>query len=243
MAKPKPPTNFKGLQWPELIQGTLIKRYKRFLADVELNDGTIVTAHCPNTGSMAGCSKPGRPVYLSSHNNPKRKLKYTWELIKMPTSLVGVNTLVPNRLVVESIKAGVVPELSGYDSVDREVKINEHTRLDFVLTSHGKKSCYGEIKNCTLVNDGVAAFPDAVTARGLKHINELEALVESGHRCVMFYFIQRMDARVFNPADHIDPEYGKGLRRAVRNGVEMLAYDVQIDLKGIRLNQRIPCQL
>ena len=243
MAKPKSSNEYKGLVWPELIPGKLIKRYKRFLADVELNDGTIVTAHCPNTGSMAECSQPGQPVYLSTHNNPRRKLKYTWELIKMPTSLVGVNTLVPNRLVVESIKAGVIPDLTGYDNVDREVKINDHTRLDFVLTHHGAKSCYGEIKNCTLVNNGVAAFPDAVTARGLKHINELEALVESGHRCVMFYFIQRMDARVFKPADHIDPEYGKGLRRAVRRGVEVLAYDVHIDLEGIRLNSRIPCEL
>ena len=243
MAKPKPPTTFKGLVWPELIPGILIRRYKRFLADVELKDGTIVTAHCPNTGSMAGCSQPGQPVYLSTHNNPKRKLKYTWELIKMPTSLVGVNTLVPNRLVVESIRAGVVPELSGYESVDQEVKINDHTRLDFMLTGYRGKRCYGEIKNCTLVNDGVAAFPDAVTARGLKHIAELEALAESGHRCVMFYFIQRMDARVFKPADHIDPEYGKGLRRALRSGVEILAYDVTIDLDGIRLNRRIPYEL
>ena len=225
MAISKHTNKFNGLQWPSLIPGKLIRRYKRFLADVELKDGTITTAHCPNTGSMSGCSQPGRPVYLSTHNNPRRKLKYTWELIKMPTSLVGVNTLVPNRLVVESIKAGVVPELAGYERVDSEVKINDHTRLDFVLTNNGRKNCYGEIKNCTMVNDGVAAFPDAVTARGLKHINELEALVESGHRCVMFYFIQRMDASVFSPADHIDPEYGKGLRRAVRSGVEILAYD------------------
>ena len=243
MAKSEVSNAYDGLAWPQLVQGTLIRRYKRFLADVELKDGNIVTAHCPNTGSMAGCSEPGRPVYLSSHDNPKRKLKYTWELIKMPTSLVGVNTLVPNRLVVESIRAGVVPELSGYESVDREVKINDHTRLDFMLTGHGGKRCYGEIKNCTLVDDGVAAFPDAVTARGLKHITELEALVESGHRCVMFYFIQRMDARVFKPADHIDPEYGKGLRRALRSGVEILAYDVTIDLDGIRLNRRIPYEL
>ena len=243
MAEPKSSNIFKGLIWPKLIPGTLIKRYKRFLADVKLKDGTIVTAHCPNTGSMAGCSEPGRTVYLSTHDNPKRKYKYTWELIEMPTSLVGVNTLVPNRLVFESLKAGVVPELTGYEAVDREVKINDHTRLDFVLTDHNGLRCYGEIKNCTLVNDGVAAFPDAVTVRGLKHLTELEALVESGHRCSMFYFIQRMDARIFRPADHIDPEYGKGLRRAVRRGVEILVYDVYIDLKGIKLNRKIPIQL
>jgi sugar fermentation stimulation protein A len=161
----------------------------------------------------------------------------------MPSSLVGVNTLVPNRLVFESVKAGVVPELTGYEAVEREVKINDHTRLDLLLTDHNGQRCYGEIKNCTLVNDGVAAFPDAVTARGLKHITELEARVDSGHRSFMFYFIQRMDAKVFKPADHIDPEYGKGLRRAVRRGVDVLAYDVSITLKRIRLNRKIPIQL
>ena len=243
MAKPRSSNTFKGLAWPPLIPGTLIKRYKRFLADVKLKDGTVVTAHCPNTGSMRGCSEPGRPVYLSFHDNPKRKLKYTWELIKMPTSLVGTNTLVPNRLVFESVKAGIVPELAGYEAVDREVKINDHSRLDLMLTGADGQRCYGEIKNCTLVNDGVASFPDAVTARGLKHLRELEALVDSGHRCVMFYFIQRMDARIFKPADRIDPEYGKGLRRAVHGGVEILAYDVSIDLKGIKLNRKIPCEL
>ena len=161
----------------------------------------------------------------------------------MPTSLVGVNTLVPNRLVFESVKAGLVPELAGYEKVEREVKINTHTRLDLLLTGVNGQHCYGEIKNCTLVNDGLASFPDAVTARGLKHIAELEALFESGHRCVMFYLIQRMDAEVFKPADPIDPEYSQGLRRAVDRGVEILAYDVSIDLKGIKLNRRISCEL
>jgi len=243
MTKPKYTNKFDGLEWPPLVPGTLIKRYKRFLTDVKLNDGTVVTAHCPNTGSMKSCSEPGRPVYLSFHDNPKRKLKYTWELIEMPTSLVGVNTLVPNRLVFESVKAGGVPELIGYEVVEREVKVSDHTRLDLALTSAKKPRCYVEIKNCTLVNDGVALFPDAVTTRGLKHITELETLVDSGCRGVMFYFIQRMDARVFKPADHIDPGYGKGLRRAVRGGVEILAYDVSIDLKGIKLNRKIPYEL
>ena len=243
MAKPKSSNAFTGLTWPPLVRGTLIKRYKRFLADVELKDGTVVTAHCPNTGSMSGCSEPGRPVYLSSHDNPKRKLKYTWELIDMPSSLVGVNTLVPNRLVIESVKAGMVPELAGYETAEREVKINDHTRLDFVLTAADRRRCYGEIKNCTLVDNGVALFPDAVTSRGLKHLSELETLVGTDNRCVMFYFIQRMDAKIFKPADHIDPDYGRGLRRVVRGGVEILAYDVFIDLKGIRLNRRIHCEL
>jgi sugar fermentation stimulation protein A len=236
-------TACKGLAWPELIPGTLLKRYKRFLADVQLETGEIVTAHCPNTGSMKECSEPGRTIYLSSHDNPKRKYKYTWELIVMPNSLVGVNTLIPNRLVFKSIDQKLIPELSQYNRIQREVKIGEHSRIDLMLTDGGAKRCYVEIKNCTLVNEGIARFPDAVTARGLKHIIELENLAEAGHRCMMFYFIQRMDAQVFRPADHIDPAYGRRLRQAVEKGIEVLAYDVRIDLQGIELKHNIPCKL
>ena len=237
------PSAFNGLPWPGLISGMLIKRYKRFLADVQLENGDMVTAHCPNTGSMQGCSQPGRKVYLSVHNNPKRKLKYTWELIAMPASLVGVNTLVPNRLVFESIQSGQVPELSGYDSIEGEVNIGDHSRIDLLLTNSQNGRCYIEIKNCTLVSDGVACFPDAVTARGLKHIRELVKFTAAGFRTVMFYFIQRMDASVFKPADHIDAAYGRELRRAVKNGLEILAYDVLIDFKHIQLHRNIPCEL
>jgi sugar fermentation stimulation protein A len=233
----------RGLAWPELVPGTLLKRYKRFLADVKLETGEIVTAHCPNTGSMKGCCEPDRRVYLSMHDNPKRKYKYTWELIAMPTSLVGVNTLVPNRLVYKSIVQKRIPELSEYDIIEREVKISEHSRIDLMLTGLNGDHCYIEIKNCTLVIEGIAQFPDAVTSRGLKHITELENLAEDGHRCMMFYLIQRMDAQAFRPADHIDPEYSRGLRRAVKNGIEVLAYDVRIDMQGIELNQNIPCKL
>ena len=236
-------TVFRGLAWPELVPGTLLKRYKRFLADVKLDTGEIVTAHCPNTGSMKGCAEPGRKVYLSSHNNPKRKHKYTWELIVMSTSMVGVNTLVPNRLVFKSIARKLIPELSEYNSIRREVKIGEHSRIDLMLTNGGAKHCYVEIKNCTLVDEGIARFPDAVTSRGLKHIIELESLAEAGHRCMMFYFIQRMDAQVFRPADNIDPAYGRRLRQAVEKGIEVLAYDVRIDLQGIELNKKITCEL
>jgi sugar fermentation stimulation protein A len=238
-----PATASRGLVWPKLISGILLRRYKRFLADVKLETGEIVTAHCPNTGSMKGCCEPGRTVYLSLHDNPKRKYKYTWELIAMPTSLVGVNTLVPNRLVYKSIDEKRIPELSEYSSFQREVKIGEHSRIDMMLTGKGGERCYVEIKNCTLVTEGIAQFPDAVTSRGLKHITELENLAEAGHRCMMFYFIQRMDAQVFQPADDIDPEYGRGLRRAAQNGVEILAYDVRIDMQRIELNQNIHCEL
>ena len=243
MKRSAPGIPSKGLIWPELIPGTLIKRYKRFLADVQLESGKIVTAHCPNTGSMQGCCEPGRPVYLSRHDNPKRKLKYTWQLIAMPASLVGINTLVPNRLVFESINAGLVPELSGYENVQREVRIGDHSRIDLMLTDASNGRCYVEIKNCTLVSDGIAYFPDAATARGLKHLNELVELTASGFRTVMFYFIQRMDASVFKPADHIDPAYSRQLRRAAEHGIEILAYDVFIDQKWIRLNRKIRCEL
>jgi len=232
-----------SIRWPQLSKGKLIKRYKRFLADVALESGEVVTAHCPNTGSMQGCSEPGRTVYLSYHDSPKRKLKYTWELIDMPTSLVGVNTLVPNRLVAQSIVAGRIKELRGYADLQREVKIGDRSRIDLLLTGGDRRRCYIEIKNCTLVTDGIACFPDAVTTRGQKHIRELQKLAASGHRCVMFYFIQRMDAGVFKPADQIDQAYGRALRGAVQNGVEALAYDVHIDLDAIRMRKKLPCRL
>jgi sugar fermentation stimulation protein A len=233
-------TPSKDLAWPELIPGILVKRYKRFMADVKLADGELVTAHCPNSGSMQECCEPGRPVYLSFHDNPKRKLKYTWELIEMPASMVGINTLIPNRLVAESIEAGLVSDLKGYDNLTREVKTSDNTRLDILLSSEDGNRCYIEIKNCTLVKEGVAYFPDAVTSRGLKHLVELSSLVSKGFRCVIFYVIQRMDAKIFQPADHIDPDYGRTLRQTLKNGVEILVYDTRIDLKTIRLNRKIP---
>lgn len=240
-----------GLVWPTLIEGKLIKRYKRFIADIRLITGEIVTAHCPNSGSMKECSQPGRPAYISRSDNPNRKLKYTWELIDMPSSLVGVNTLIPNRLTAHAIVTGQVEALSGYDQLAREVKVGDRSRLDIFLSAEERRPCYVEVKNCTLVSNGKARFPDAVTARGLKHLIELKRLVQKGCRTVMFYLIQRMDATSFSPADRIDPEYGQGLRAAVAAGVEILAYDVAIDLPAsiskttvveaatIRLNRKV----
>ena len=229
--------------WPPLVRGTLVKRYKRFLADVVLDDGRAVTAHCPNSGSMAACSEPGRPVYLSFHDDPKRKLKYTWELIEMPTSLVGINTLVPNRLVALAASHGAVPELAGYEQVATEVKVSAHSRLDIKLSGIGRPDCYVEVKNCTLVEQGVARFPDARTVRGQKHLDELLAIKNSGTRAMMFFVVQRCDAQVFEPADAIDPEYGRRLREVVSGGVEIVVYDVSIDLEGISLNQPLPHRL
>jgi sugar fermentation stimulation protein A len=180
---------------------------------------------------------------MSFHDHPKRKLKYTWELIEMPASIVGINTQVPNRLVAKSIEAGLVPDLSGYDSISREIKTSGKTRLDILLNKGENNRCYVEIKNCTLVKDGAACFPDAVTSRGLRHLVELKSLVSQGFRCVIFYVIQRMDATTFQPADHIDPAYGKELRQALEHGVEILVYDTQINLETIRLNRKIPYSL
>ncbi|OQY06217.1 MAG: sugar fermentation stimulation protein SfsA [Desulfobacteraceae bacterium 4572_123] len=230
----------QGLLWPRLTSGILIKRYKRFLADVKLANGDIITAHCANSGTMKECSQPGRAVYLSYHDNPKRKLKYTWELIDMPTSLVGVNTMVPNRLVKKSIELGMVDELSGYEKIKPEVTVAKGSRLDLLLTGKNGDTCFVEIKNCTLVQDQVASFPDAVTNRGKKHLVELQKLVSKGHRCVMFFLVQRMDADYFRPADAIDPAYAGELRRADRNGVELLAYDVLINLEKIILRKKVP---
>jgi sugar fermentation stimulation protein A len=238
-----PSTASGGIAWPALVRGTLLKRYQRFLADVRLEDGRIVTAHCANTGRMTGCAAPGRPVYLSHHPDPRRKLEYSWQLIEMPTSLVGVNTQIPNRLVAESITAGRVPELAGYEEVVREASIGNHTRIDLLLKHPRRAQCLVEVKNCTLVVDGAARFPDAVTARGRKHLEQLQEQVGHGLRAVIFYLIQRMDAQVFQPADAIDPDYGRALRQAAAAGVETLAYDVVIDLAAVRLGRRLPVEL
>ena len=231
-----------ALFWPRLIQGTLLRRYKRFLADVKLADGATVTAHCANSGSMKGCSEPGRTVYLSVHDNPRRKLPYTWEIIEMGSSLVGVNTLVPNKLVKKGISCGAIEGLSGYGEIRTEVAYSTNSRVD-ILLRNGCETCYIEVKNCTLVENGIALFPDAVTVRGLKHLVDLQQEIKRGHRAVMFYLIQRMDAEVFSPADMIDSAYSRELRKAVNNGLEILAYDVYLDLNKIYLNRQLPVRL
>lgn len=242
--KDQPQTDHKpGLAFPEMIQGTLVRRYKRFLADILLENGETVTAHCPNSGAMTACCQPGRPVYISCHDRPERKLKYTWELIDMPASLVGVNTLAPNRLIRKAITQGEIETFVEYDTVAPEIRVGKHSRLDLMLVNETSGKCYVEIKNCTLVEDGTAMFPDAVTTRGRNHLLLLQELKKIGHRCAMIFLIQRMDARRFMPADHIDPAYGAALRAAAKNGVEIHVYDVALDLKRIRLGRPIPWEL
>jgi sugar fermentation stimulation protein A len=232
-----------ALSWPPLVRGVLLKRYKRFMADVRLDSGETVTAHCANSGRMTSCCEAGRPVFLSTHDNPRRKLKYTWELIEMATSLVGVNTGMPNRLVAAALRKRAVPELAAYTIVTTEVSVNGTSRLDIRLDGEGLPPCFVEVKNCTLVTQGVARFPDAVTSRGRKHLVELQRLVADGARGLMFYFIQRMDAERFEPAKEIDPAYAAELARAMAGGVEVLAYDVRIDLNKIALGRPLPCRI
>ncbi len=228
---------------PPLISGILIQRYKRFLADIELETGEKVTAHCPNSGSMKGCAIPGSRVWLSESDNPKRKYKYTWELIKVPQTLIGINTQVPNKLVKQSIENGLIKELSGYDRVKAEVKTSSHTRLDLLLEKASNAKCYVEIKNCTLVEEGIAMFPDAVTTRGQKHLDELDRLVSLGHRGVIFFLIQRMDAKAFKPAEKIDKIYAEKLRNVVKNGVEVIVRDTVISTQRVRLGNTVPVDL
>ena len=221
-----------------LVRGTLVQRYKRFLADVRLPNGEIVTAHCTNTGSMLGCKEPGSAVYLSLSPNKGRKLAYTWEMIQVNRIWIGINTLHPNRLVAEAIEAGDIAELRGYTTIRREVKVGAHSRLDLCLEgSHGR--CYVEVKNVTVAFEGAAAFPDAVSERATKHLKELIRLKRRGHRAALVFVIQRGDCDYFRPADEIDPEYGRWLRRAVKAGVEALPYVANVTPQGIVLTEKI----
>ena len=225
-----------------LIRGTLVQRYQRFLADVRLPSGEIVTAHCTNTGSMMGCKEPGSVVYISRSDKKGRRLLYTWEIIEVGRSWVGINTMHPNRLVAEAIASGAIPELQGYDNVRREVVTRQGTRLDLCLEgSNG--SCFVEVKNVTLAVDGAAAFPDAVSERGTKHLKELIWLRRKGHRGAVVFVIQRTDCRIFRPADEIDSEYGRWLRRAIKAGVEALPYVAYVTPKEIVLTERLPIRL
>ncbi len=223
-----------------LIEAKLIRRYKRFLADVELKCGTAATASCPNTGSMMGVAEPGSRVWLNYAPSPTRKYDYTWELTQNPNgTLVGINTSRPNSLVVEAIQSSVIKELAGYETIRREVKYgNEGSRIDLLLEQPDRPYCYVEIKNVTAaVDNGVALFPDAVSERGTKHLRELMSMVKNGHRAVLLYCAQRDDVTQVRPADEIDPLYGKTLREAIHAGVEAIAYGADVSFNGIHLKR------
>jgi len=226
-----------------LIRGSLVKRYKRFLADILLEEGGLVTAHTANTGSMKGLTQEGNPVRLSYHDKPGRKLKYSWELVKVGRVWVGINTHLPNQLVEDAIRNGMVKELQNYTKLQREVKYGKSSRIDILLGNSKGPHCYVEVKNVTLVEGGVAYFPDAVTERGRKHLEELEDMVKAGHRGVIFFVVQRADGYPISPADHIDPTYGKVLRRVVKNGVEALAYRAKVRPGEISIFERVQVEL
>lgn len=226
----------------QLIPGRLLRRYKRFMADVELDDGAMVTAHCPNSGSMLGCALPGSRVLLSRSDNPTRKFPYTWELVQADGCWVGINTALTNRLAREGIEQGIVAELQGYELIRQEVCYgSERSRIDLLLEGPGL--CYVEVKNVTLIDGDVARFPDSVTERGQKHLRELMAMVESGARSVNLFVVQRADARAVAPADAIDPAYGRLLRLAVEAGVELLAYQARVTPAEIVLSHSLPISL
>lgn len=229
---------------PPLMQGTLVKRYKRFLADITLEDGTELTLHCPNTGSMKNCNAAGSAVWYSDSGNPKRKYRHTWELVAVGEGAVaGINTGRANALVKEAIVAGRVPELNGYDNIRSEVKYGaENSRIDLLLES-ADEQCYVEVKNLTLGEGNTGYFPDAVTERGRKHLRELESMVQQGHRAVLFFCVQHSGVSVAKPADHIDPKYGEALRQAHKAGVEVLAWQCDMNANEIVVARPLPVEL
>lgn len=222
-----------------LIQGHLIKRYKRFLADIELISGEIITAHCPNTGTMLSCSKPGSAVALSVSDNPKRKYPHTLEMVRDNSTWVGVNTARTNGVVAEAILDGRIVEFGRVETLKREVKTSDHTRLDLQVFSPEKET-YVEVKNCSLAENRCAMFPDAVTTRGTKHLMELIRLNSEGKRSCIFFLIQRMDADRFSPASHIDEVYANTLREAEDKGVMVLAYQARVTPEAIEVVGSLP---
>lgn len=224
-----------------LVAGRLVRRYKRFLADIELEDGSLVTAHTPNTGSMQQCAVPGQQVLLSKSDNPKRKLAWSWELVRVNEHWVDINTHRANRVVEEALRNNVLRCFQNY-SVRPEFPFAE-SRIDFMLEGENEKVLL-EVKNVTLCcQPGVACFPDAVTTRGQKHLRDLMLAKEQGWRAVIFFLVQRGDAQTFSPADEIDAEYGRLLREAVSCGVEALAYRTRVSPESSKVDRQIPIRL
>lgn len=229
-----------------LIRATLVRRYKRFLADACLDDGTPVTAHCPNPGSMMGLQAPGSEIWLSPARTPSRALRYTLELVRVADGLVGINTGHPNRIAEEAIRNGSIPELASYESIRREVPYGRNSRIDLLLESDGRPRCLVEVKNVHLKRTagphGVAEFPDSVTTRGAKHLAELADAAEQGQRAVMLYIVQRADCDRFRLADDIDPSYARAFEAALARGVEALCYGCKVDCRAIDLDRRLPIE-
>jgi sugar fermentation stimulation protein A len=223
-----------------LVPATLIKRYKRFLADCRLEDGREVTAHCANPGSMMGLAEPGMRIWLEPNDDPKKKLKFGWRLVEHADGhFTGVDTSVPNRALRAALEAHQVPGLAGYDTVRAEVKYGQKSRIDFLLS--GDQDIYVEVKSVTLSRQpGLAEFPDSVTARGTKHLHELSDMVAQGHRAVMLYLVQRTDARRFTLAGDIDPTYAAAFAQARAAGVEVLVLGTEITPEGVTVGAPLP---
>lgn len=226
------------MQYPELFKGKLIKRYKRFLADIILESGEQITAHVPNSGAMTSCIEENCPVWVSFHDNPKRKLKYTLELTQMGESLICTNTGVANKISIEAIHNGVIDELQGYGSLKPEQKYGQNSRIDVLLENENEK-CYVEVKSVSLKIGSTLAFPDSVTSRGTKHLNELRDMVKEGHRAVMLYIIQRTDEAPFRLADEIDSKYAETFEAVTKEGVEVLVYQSSITHDEINISKKV----
>jgi sugar fermentation stimulation protein A len=224
-----------------LKRGVLIRRYKRFLADVLLDEGGETTVHTPNPGAMLGLAEPGMTVWCSDSGSTTRKLPLTWELVEADSDIVGINTMAPNRLVAEALANDAIPELSGYASIRREVNYGEASRIDFLLQHPDRPPCWLEIKNCHLMRTpGLAEFPDCVAARSAKHLRELEAMKARGDRAVMLFVVQRGDCDRFDTAGDIDPVYAKGLIHAAEAGVEVLVYQCDVRIEGVTIKTAMP---
>ena len=226
------------MKYPKLFLGKLIKRYKRFLADIILDSGEEITAHVPNSGAMTSCIEENCSVWVSFHDNPKRKLKYTLELTQMGESLICTNTGVANKISIEAISNGTIKELQGYSSLKPEQKYGQNSRIDILLGNENEK-CYVEVKSVSLKTDNTLAFPDSVTSRGTKHLNELRDMVKLGHRAVMLYIIQRTDEASFRLADEIDPKYAATFDEVTHEGVEVLVYQSSIDFEEINISKKV----
>ena len=224
-----------------LIRGRLVQRYKRFFADVILDDGTALTAHCPNPGAMLGVKEPGLRVWLSKSDDPKRKLAHTLELVETAEgALTGVNTMHPNRIVAEALAGSLIPELAGYETIRREVNYGEASRVDFLLTGPDRPACWLEIKNCHLSRgSGLAEFPDCVAARSSRHLRELAAMARAGDRAVALFVVQRMDCDRFAACAERDPVFARTLDEVAAEGVEVLVYACEIDERGVALKHKL----
>jgi len=224
-----------------LVPGVLIRRYKRFLADVMLEDGREVTAHCANPGAMLGLNAPGQTVWLEPNDDPRRKLRFAWRLTGIEGGFVGIDTAIPNRIVGEALRAGRVPALAGYSDFRTEVKYGRNSRIDFLATANGLPDAYVEVKNVHLRRDGdLAEFPDCVTARGAKHLAEMSDMVAAGHRAIMLYVVQRTDCARMALAADLDPAYAAAFTAARAAGVEAVAHACRITRDGVRLDREIP---